>query len=545
MNAQKIRVNLIPGGVIPIIYVSQYDVGRLLQFELYDGMSAATIESGTSIDVRGTKPDGRGFQFECTYSGNVVSIASQMQMTIVSGSIECELNLTKDDVEIGTANFILEVEPAALRSDTDISETVLPEIFDAAQRNQEAAAASAAAAAESESNAADSASAAATSESNAADSASAAATSESNAADSASAAATSESNAADSAAAAATSKSDAEAYAIGKRNGVDVPSSDVTYNNNAKHYAEVAQAAAAGGLIPKGTCTFATLPSLALSSTGDMWNISDDFVTTSDFREGAGAAYGAGSNVYKTSDGKWDVTAGRMVMMQGATASAAGTPGAVEAPSIGQQHHFWTGGKTWDNDTANLITNFTSSDDATTTDMITASGGDTAISSMASGEKHSRLFDKLSRGMLNIRKTINAVKAIWANTADTWKSGRAYAVYDMVIYNGVLYRCLLAHTSSTSGGLIPTNTTYWVATTIGSEISSQNSNYANLSTSKLDASKVEMQAITGMKFYREPGTSDVNIVWKNYDVLYRLKISTSGLSLYHYDGSTWSYIWGK
>lgn len=34
--------------------------------------------------------------------------------------------------------------------------------------------------------------------------------------------------------------SDAEAYAIGKRNGTDVPSSDPTYHNNSKYYSEQA-----------------------------------------------------------------------------------------------------------------------------------------------------------------------------------------------------------------------------------------------------------------------------------------------------------------
>ena len=361
MRPQSIKLNLVPGGVIPVINVSQYDVGRPLEFVLWDGKSPATIEENTVIDIRATKPDGHGFQYACTWENNVVSVATQIQMTVLSGSIECELHLEKNSTVIGTANFILEVEQAALRSDTDISETELPAIIDMARGNQEAAAASAAAAAESESNAADSAAAAATSESNAADSASAAATSESNAADSASAAATSESNAASSeteaatsataaagsATAAATSKSDAEAYAVGKRNGVDVPSSDVTYNNNAKHYAEVAAQAAAGGLIPQGTTTFSQLPPLADTRVGYMWNISDDFTTTADFREGAGIRYGAGSNVYKTGDGKWDVTSGQMIMMQGATGNAAGTPGAVAGPTAGQQNYVWFGDAQW------------------------------------------------------------------------------------------------------------------------------------------------------------------------------------------------------
>lgn len=65
---------------------------------------------------------------------------------------------------------------------------------------------------------------------------------------------------------------------------------------------------------PKGTCTFANLPVLSTAQVGDMWNISDRFTTTSDFREGAGILVPAGSNVYKTSDGKWDILTGSAVV---------------------------------------------------------------------------------------------------------------------------------------------------------------------------------------------------------------------------------------
>ena len=89
-------------------------------------------------------------------------------------------------------------------------------------------------AASSEANAATSETNAKTSETNAANSESAAATSEANAAASETNAAASESNA-------ATSESNAEAWAVGKRGGQAVPSTDPTYRNNSKFYAESAE----------------------------------------------------------------------------------------------------------------------------------------------------------------------------------------------------------------------------------------------------------------------------------------------------------------
>lgn len=143
------------------------------------------------------------------------------------------------------------------------------------------------------------------------------------AASSATAASNSASAAAGSATTADNKSKDSEAWAVGKRGGTDVPSTDPTYENNAKYWQAMAnywylQAKAiaeglAGALIPMGTVTFANLPSLASAEDGWMYNISDSFTTTSDFKEGSGHVIPAGSNVYKTGDGKWDILAGSPV----------------------------------------------------------------------------------------------------------------------------------------------------------------------------------------------------------------------------------------
>ena len=152
---------------------------------------------------------------------------------------------------------------------------------------------------------------------------------------------------------AATSKSDSEAYAVGKRGGIDVPNTDPTFHNNAKYYKEIAEQAAAGGLIPQGTIAFADLPALSSTRTGYMWNISDAFTTTSEFVEGAGARHGAGANVYKTASGYWDVTGGQRVEMTGATSNTDGTAGELPAPLAGEQNAVLKGDGSWDTDVVN------------------------------------------------------------------------------------------------------------------------------------------------------------------------------------------------
>ena len=112
------------------------------------------------------------------------------------------------------------------------------------------------------------------------------------------------------------SAEDAEAWAVGKRDGVNVSSDDPAYNNSAKYWRDRAQAAAesvSGSLRPMGTVAFANLPSIASSSPGDMYNISDEFTTTNDFLEGPGIVVNLGSNVYLTESNKWDILAGSPV----------------------------------------------------------------------------------------------------------------------------------------------------------------------------------------------------------------------------------------
>jgi hypothetical protein len=54
----------------------------------------------------------------------------------------------------------------------------------------------------------------------------------------------------------------------------------------------------------------ATVPDIADVTTGAVYNITAEFTTTAAFVEGAGVKYPAGTNIVKTSDGKWDVLAG-------------------------------------------------------------------------------------------------------------------------------------------------------------------------------------------------------------------------------------------
>ncbi len=137
-------------------------------------------------------------------------------------------------------------------------------------------------------------------------------TSETNAASSANDAANSADRATGKASEASGHADMSKSYAIGTNNVAR--EGDAT--DNAKKYYEQAKSIAesfAGTLRPKGTITFANLPSVTNAKEGDMYNISDQFTTTVSFKESAGNVIPAGSNVYRTEDGFWDVLAGSPV----------------------------------------------------------------------------------------------------------------------------------------------------------------------------------------------------------------------------------------
>ena len=135
-------------------------------------------------------------------------------------------------------------------------------------------------AAASESAAATSALNAATSETNASVSETNAAISEINASNSASSASSSETNAASFASSAEEYSEDSEAWAWGKRNGVDVPPTDPAYHNNAKYWADAASGAAGGGVTSFNTRSGAVIPAAGDYAANQISFSDSEFVAT-------------------------------------------------------------------------------------------------------------------------------------------------------------------------------------------------------------------------------------------------------------------------
>lgn len=133
MITQSINLNLVPGGVLPRINISQYDKGsRTFNFHLFNESLEFEIPEGCSITIQGTKKDKTGFQYPCTYEGAWVFVDVTEQMSVLAGEVPAELVITDTNLNtLGTCNFVIDVEAAALAQDTVISETDIPLMYQA------------------------------------------------------------------------------------------------------------------------------------------------------------------------------------------------------------------------------------------------------------------------------------------------------------------------------------------------------------------------------------------------------------------------------
>lgn len=132
---QTIDLNLTPGGVLPVVHVSQYDSGYQINFRIFDGSQRYDIPTDVTVRLDMTKTDGQGVSVQATKNNAISSMCYvwlTLQMTTCVGDNECELVFVHRDDErrIGTVNFILQVEQAGLRRDAIVSESQISIVQD-------------------------------------------------------------------------------------------------------------------------------------------------------------------------------------------------------------------------------------------------------------------------------------------------------------------------------------------------------------------------------------------------------------------------------
>lgn len=287
---QNVALNLSASFTPPTLHMAQGDANsRTIVATLWDGAQIFEIPSGSTCMVRFGKPDGTGGLYDHTeageavsYSGSAVTAPVAAQMLTVAGIVKAEIDIyggggtDQEAVKLASFLFLIDVHPSAYADATILSSDyyniIAAQIAAAIEAGKKVDAAIAATetattAAETATNAktdAENAKAAAESAKSAAESAKTSAesakTTAVNSANTATNAKTAAENAKisaensafsseTSAQNAAQDAEDAEAWAVGQRNGVNVPSTDPAYQNNAKYYKDLAQSASGGGVL--------------------------------------------------------------------------------------------------------------------------------------------------------------------------------------------------------------------------------------------------------------------------------------------------------
>lgn len=123
-----IKLNIIPSGVNPTCHASQYDEGRVIRVELYEGLTPFTLQANDEIGLAIRKPDDKIVTMVVENTeDNYVDIVTTTQACAVVGANLCELTIKRSSVTIGTLNFYMQVERDPL-ADGDDSESEIRDL---------------------------------------------------------------------------------------------------------------------------------------------------------------------------------------------------------------------------------------------------------------------------------------------------------------------------------------------------------------------------------------------------------------------------------
>lgn len=121
MITQEFNINIIPHGLPPRVPINQYDTGlRTLIAHVYQDETEIPMTSAYTYTVVGTKPSGTGFSYSATVENGAIVFDVTGQMSVVAGPVRCGVLIQSGDNVVGTLAFILDVQKAALTTDTII-----------------------------------------------------------------------------------------------------------------------------------------------------------------------------------------------------------------------------------------------------------------------------------------------------------------------------------------------------------------------------------------------------------------------------------------
>ena len=103
-------LDMVPGGVQPVIHVSQGDTNTRIAFELFARFGNFFLQGSTNVVVQGRRSDGIKVTASAYVNGSRVYVTITRDMTLTAGKGTYEVSLTKSGKTLGSGNFILMVE---------------------------------------------------------------------------------------------------------------------------------------------------------------------------------------------------------------------------------------------------------------------------------------------------------------------------------------------------------------------------------------------------------------------------------------------------
>ena len=141
-------VDIAPRQLGDPVYVSQGDIGRIINVHMYDGDDPYIPPAGVTPYIQGLKPSGLGFNVQGTITDNICTFSTTDEMTDEVGDMVAEVRLIKTGMDIGTANFRYSVEErprpdgttdGAIEVITDVIADALNDALDAIETARAAA----------------------------------------------------------------------------------------------------------------------------------------------------------------------------------------------------------------------------------------------------------------------------------------------------------------------------------------------------------------------------------------------------------------------
>ena len=114
---ESITLDLIPNGIMPVLHASQYDISRSYHIDITELGTPYKLDGTETLTINERKGDNCicTLDVENTFATkSYIEFSSTEQMCAVWGSNLCELRIIKGGVDLGTLNFVLEVEASPI-----------------------------------------------------------------------------------------------------------------------------------------------------------------------------------------------------------------------------------------------------------------------------------------------------------------------------------------------------------------------------------------------------------------------------------------------